>query len=83
MLTSPMMKTSEKWMMMNKNANTNYHRIWNCSSKYNMYIYIHMYIYIYIYIHIPIYIFIYMHIMNYVHLLVKTILSPDLIKLTT
>ena len=25
----------------------------------------------------------YMHIMNYVHLLVKTILSSDLIKLTT
>ena len=99
MLTSPTMKTSEKWMMMNKNANTNYHCIWNCSSKYNMYIYIHtyiyiyiyiyihiytyIYIYIYIYIHIPTYIFIYMHIMNYFHLLVKTILSPDLIKLTT
>ena len=52
MLTSPTMKTSEKWMMMNKNANTNYHCIWNCSSKYNMYKYTHIYIYIYIYIYI-------------------------------
>ena len=49
MLTSPTMKTSEKWMMMNKNANTNYHCIWNCSSKYNMYKYTYIYIYIYIY----------------------------------
>ena len=48
-----------------------------------IYIHTHTHIYIYIYIYIPAYIFIYMHIMNYVHLLVKTILSPDLIKLTT
>ena len=59
MLTSPTMKTSEKWMMMNKNANTNYHCIWNCSSKYNMYKYTYIYIYIYIYIYMYIYIYTY------------------------
>ena len=56
MLTSPTMKTSEKWMMMEKRPITNYHCIWNCSSKQNiLYLYIYIYTYIYIFIYTYIY----------------------------
>ena len=75
MLTSPTMKTSEKWMMMEKRPITI--TIVYGTAVPNKIYYTHIYRYIYIYIYI------YTHIVNWVNLLDKIIVPPDLIKLTT
>ena len=99
MLTSPTMKTSEKWMMMEKRPITIVYGTVVPNKIYYTYIYIYIYIYIYVcvcvciyihihiytytYIYIYIYIHIYTHIVTWVNLLDKIIVPPDLIKLTT
>ena len=71
MLTSPTMKTSEKWMMMEKRPITI--TIVYGTAVPNKIYYTHIYRYIYRYTHI----------VNWVNLLDKIIVPPDLIKLTT